>query len=208
MKFYKLTDANGQTKNNTQWGEGVTHAGTGEGPLCGPGWIHFYTDPLLAVLLNPIHGNFQSLRLWETEGEVGARDHGLKVGCKSATTIREIPVPIVRLEQRIRFGILCAKRVYGNVAWNTWADKWLSGEDRGSAAARAAEEAAWAAEAAAWAAWAAAWAAWAAARAAEAAAEEAAEAAAAAAEAAAWAAAAPLDLAAIAAEAMRGEKND
>ena len=137
MKFYKLTDANGQTKNNTQWGEGVTHAGTGEGPLCGPGWIHFYTDPLLAVLLNPIHGNFQSLRLWETEGEVGARDHGLKVGCKSATTIREIPVPIVRLEQRIRFGILCAKRVYGNVAWNTWADKWLSGEDRGIAAARA-----------------------------------------------------------------------
>jgi hypothetical protein len=33
---------------------------------------------------------------------------------------------------------LCAKKVYKGVAWNLWADKWLSGEDRSKSAAYAA----------------------------------------------------------------------
>lgn len=46
------------------------------------------------------------------------------------------------------FAILCAKRVYKEVSWVSWADKWLSGEDRSVAAARAAARAAAAAAAA------------------------------------------------------------
>ena len=206
MKLYKLTDESRQTHNNTQWGAGVTHSGTGEGELCGPGWIHAYTHPLLAVLLNPVHVGFKKPRLWEAEGEVARTDHGLKVGCLSLTTLCELPLPVITTTQRVRFAILCAKEVCKNKQWNAWADAWLSGKDRTkeSARARAAEaarawaaaeaaEAAWAAAEAAEAAWAArAWAAaeaaraWAAAEAAatEAAAAWAAEAAAAAAEAA------------------------
>lgn len=55
MKAYKLTDENHQTRNETQWGENITHYTNGEGELCGPGWLHYYNDPLLAVLLNPVH---------------------------------------------------------------------------------------------------------------------------------------------------------
>jgi hypothetical protein len=144
IKLYKLTDSRGKTRNGTQWGPGVSHSGTGEGELCGPGWIHAYEHPLIAVLLNPIHANFKNPRLWEAEGEVGLRDGQIKCGCKTLTTVREIPLPEITMEMRVRFAILCAKEVCAYLAWNAWADnwnawadKWLSGEDRTQAAAAA-----------------------------------------------------------------------
>jgi hypothetical protein len=154
IKLFKLTDRDGQTRNGTQWGPGVSHSGTGEGGLCGPGWIHAYEHPLIAVLMNPIHADFKNPRLWGAEGEVALRDGQLKCGCKTLTTVREIPLPKITTEMRVRFAILCAKEVYACLSWNAWADKWLSGEDRTQAArARAARtaRAAWvaAAEAAA-----------------------------------------------------------
>ena len=142
-KLYKLTDSCGKTLDDTLWGPGVSHSGTGEGELCGPGWIHAYEHPLIAVLLNPIHANYDSPRLWEAAGVVGLRDGQIKCGCKTLTTVREIPLPKITMEMRVRFAILCAKEVCASsLAWNAWADKWLSGEDRTQAAAQAAEEAA------------------------------------------------------------------
>jgi hypothetical protein len=132
MKCYKLTDEDGQTKNNTQWGENISHTAKGESglPLCSDGWIHFYTNPLLAVFMNPVHANFKSPRLWEAETS-GEELHGpLKSGCKTLTTIKEIPLPEVSITQKIAFGILCAKEVDKDETWNKWADKWLSGENR------------------------------------------------------------------------------
>jgi len=141
--LYKLTDENGQTYNKTQWAEGTTHTTNGEGDLCGPGWIHAYTDPLLAVLLNPLHANFRSPIMWEAEGEIGKTDNGLKVGTTKLTTLRKIPLPEITREQRITFAILCVKEVCSNQNWNKWADCWLNGTDRTEKAA-----AAWAAAAA------------------------------------------------------------
>lgn len=160
MKLYKLTDANGCTKNNTQWGENVTHRaqgyGAGTGDLCSDRYIHAYEHPLLAVLMNPIHANFDRPRLWEAEGEVVTRDGQLKCGCVELTTIREIPVPVMTTDQRVEFAIRCALAVYNETSFVAWANKWLDGADRSAAraawaagaAARAAEAAAWAAEAA------------------------------------------------------------
>jgi hypothetical protein len=184
IKLYKLTDGDGKTWGGTQWGPGVSHSGTGEGELCGPGWIHAYEHPLIAVLMNPLHGDFENPRLWEAEGEVALRDGQIKCGCKTLTTIREIPLPAVTTEMHVRFAILCAKEVCACLSWNAWADKWLSGEDRTQAAAAAAAAAARASASAraAWAAASAARAAWAEAEAASAEAE------AASAEASAWAA--------------------
>jgi hypothetical protein len=143
--LYKLTDGDGQTRGPTQWGPGVSHSGTGEGELCGPGWIHAYEHPLIAVLMNPTHADFKNPRLWEAEGEVGLRDGQLKCGCKALTTVREIPLPSITTEMRVRFAVLCAKEVCAYPAWNAWADKWLSGGDRSEAAAGTAAAAAWAA---------------------------------------------------------------
>jgi hypothetical protein len=142
--LYKLTDSRGKTWDDTLWGPGVSHSGTGEGELCGSGWIHAYEHPLIAVLLNPIHADFKNPRLWEAEGEVVLRDGQLKCGCRTLTTVREIPLPKITTEMRVRFAILCAKEVCAYLAWNAWADnwnawadRWLSGEDRTQAAAAA-----------------------------------------------------------------------
>jgi hypothetical protein len=153
MKIYKLTDENGRTRGNTQWGEGVTHRATGRGTeLCSDGFIHAYEHPLLAVLLNPIHADFANPQLWEAKGRIALRDGQLKCGCKKLTTIRQIPLPEITNEQRVRFAIGCAWQVYDAPAWRSWATGWLTGKDRSE---RAAAEAAAAAEARAAAAWAA-----------------------------------------------------
>ena len=75
-------------------------------------------------------------------------DDGMKVGCKTLTTIRQIPVPKIPAEQRVEIAIRCVLLVYKEEAWVKWANDWLSGKDRTLGAARAAEAAARAAEAA------------------------------------------------------------
>ena len=176
---YKLTDQNMQTYNGCKWVLGEEKTTSGEGELCGPGWLHCYSDPLLAVLLNPIHADYENPRLFRAHvGGTSKPDHGLKSGYTKMTLIEEIPVPAISTAQRVRFAILCAMKVYQDPGFVQWGENWLSGKDRSAEAA----EAAWAA----WAAARAAGAAWAAARAAGAA--EAAAWAVRAAEAAAWAA--------------------
>jgi hypothetical protein len=88
--------------------------------------------------MNPIHAQFESPRLWEAESSGEELHEQLKSGSKTLTTVRELPLPEVSKTQRIAFGILCAKEVCKHKAWNAWADKWLSGEDRTKESARAA----------------------------------------------------------------------
>ena len=146
MKLYKLTDEQDQTKNATQWGEGITNTANGKGDLCGPGWLHAYEDPLLAVLHNPIHGNFKAPHLWEAEGEVKVkRDGQMKIGVTRLTTVKRIDLPTISKVQRTAYGILCAKSVYSDVKWNERTDKWLSGEGRTEASSLAAYAAEYAA---------------------------------------------------------------
>jgi len=164
MKLYKLTDKEGKTRNDTQWADGVTNEAkkSGKGELCSEYYIHAYTHPLLAVFLNPIYGDIKDYRLWEAKGRIAKTDYGLKVGCKSLTTIKEIEPPQVTLVNKIAFGILCALEVNEDPRYKQWAENWLSGKDRSAAAATLSASAAWTARAAAEAAeaaraWAAAW---------------------------------------------------
>lgn len=131
MIKYKLTNADHTTYGGTQWGMGVSHEASGEGGLCGPGYIHYYDTPELAVLLNPIHGKFKDPVLWEVNVE-GTQKHdcGLKSGATRVTTIRTLPLPQVTVEQRVKFGILAVLEVYRGPKFVAWAEGWLSGKDR------------------------------------------------------------------------------
>lgn len=148
--YYKLTNHNGQTRGPTQWGENITHKAVGSSDrLCTESWIHFYRDPILAVLVNPIHARFSNPRLWEGFVPEGEELHEpLKSGSRIFTTTREITLPRITRTQRTIFGILCAKVMYHDPAWNTWADNYISGKDRSIASAAAARAAAYAAHAA------------------------------------------------------------
>lgn len=180
----KLTDENGQTRNGTQWGPGVTHTATGAlgQPLCSDGWIHFYESPEMAAFMNPAHGDFRRPQLWSVSAEPEIRDGELKCGARTVTTVERIPLPEITTKQRVEIAIRLVLCVYKEPKFVVWAEKWLSGEDRTARAARE-TEAVWAAAAKAAVA-----AVWAAEAEAEAAAVWAAEAAVWAAEAAAWAA--------------------
>ena len=188
----KLTDENSLTHGNTLWGPGIRHEATGplDGGLCTNSWIHYYSHPLLAVMLNPIHVNFAKPLGWAVSIEGLTRDdNGLKMGCRALTTLHQIDLPVVTTAQRVRFAILCGQAIIGTdlPEWSTWAEGWLNGTNRAADAAQAAARSA--AQITAWAAWATTWAAWATVRvAAKAAARSAAQAAEAAAQAAVWAA--------------------
>jgi hypothetical protein len=156
---YKLTDEKMQTYNNTQWELQEWKETSGKGELCSPGWLHYYSDPLLAAFLNPIHAKFAAPRLFQVEVAEDAKvleDHGLKLGCTKMRLVQELQFPQVTMEQRVKFGILCALEVYDDAKFVQWANGWLDGADRSKKAADAAAWAAAAARADADAAWAAA----------------------------------------------------
>ena len=137
----KLTNKDGYTKNQTLWGENITHEATGSSnqALCSDGWIHFYEHPLIAVFMNPVHAQLNEPRLYSCliEGEI-EKDGQLKSGCKKLTTLSRLPLPVITSEQRIEIGIRCAMIVYKEQHWSLWAQKWLSGEDRTKKSADAA----------------------------------------------------------------------
>jgi len=136
MKRYKLTDQNMQTYNNFQWELGKEYSTSGKGDLCGPGWLHCYSHPLLAALLNSLHADFKNPRLFLCEATGNHKyDKGLKEGCTTLKLIKEIELPIITLEQRVAFGILCALEVYKEKTFNLWAKNWLNNIDRTNTAA-------------------------------------------------------------------------
>ena len=158
MIGYKLTTQDMTTYRGFRWVIGKPEQTLGDGELCGPGWLHYYESPLLALLHNPIHAVITNPRLWECEiaGEV-KRDNGMKSGCTKLTLLREMTVPTIETDQRVEYAIRCAKTVCKGSSWrtwNAWADKWLDCTDRSDKAAwaawvaGAAARAAWAAEAA------------------------------------------------------------
>ena len=132
MEGYKLTNTLDQTWGGTQWGEGVEHTATGPGVgFCTPDLIHFYDHPLLAVLHNPIHVNYQPALLWRGEAmDPVYSDMGIKWGCKRFRTLERTPLPKITPTQITAYGILCALEVYQEPSWRAWAKAWLDGTDR------------------------------------------------------------------------------
>ena len=140
MIKYKLTNQKMQTYKGFQWklGEWQEAQGGSDKELCSNGWLHCYDSPLLAILHNPIHANIHNPRLFEVEVDGEFKDDkGIKCGYKKMRLVREIPVPKITTEQRIKYAILCVKQIYTGKKWNIWADNWLSNVDRTAATANA-----------------------------------------------------------------------
>ena len=146
MKLYKLTDQNFLTFNKTLWGENITHdlgkfTGDRKLVLCTKDVIHTYTHPLQAIFFQPIHGAIKNPILWEAEGDIIISDY-TKVGVRKLTTIKQIFLPILTLEEKIEIGIRCTLKIYTAACFITWAKDWLSGKDRSKKSARTAKAAA------------------------------------------------------------------
>ena len=64
---YKLTDSKMRTFNGFQWELEKWYKKTRERDLCSPDWLHFYSNPLVGLFLNPIHANIKNPRLFRAE---------------------------------------------------------------------------------------------------------------------------------------------
>jgi len=162
MIIYKLTRQDRTTRDGFKYppkGSKLPEL-DGKGELCSKHWYHGYAHPLLAVLNAPVHVSPDYTKMIEIEvPEVYAPDQ-MKLGFTMGVVGKDVPLPKVTLEQKIRYAIGCACSVYEEKSFRKWADDWISGKDRSTrAVARAAARVAWAARAVARAARAAAWAA-------------------------------------------------
>ena len=137
MIAYKLLDQELFSNNGKfQWEIGKTY--TIEKPgneMCSDEVFHCYNHPILAVLLNRLHVNIRNPRLFEIEVPEFVNNDGLKFASKSQTLVKELDLPTITNDQRLEFAIRVAKLVCDDEKWNSWADKWLSGEDRSSSSA-------------------------------------------------------------------------
>lgn len=128
---YKLTSQDLTTYNGFQWTLNEWKETVGGWELCSPGWLHCYSHPLIAILLNRIHANIHNPRLFkcEVEGKT-LDDRGLKEGWTRMRLIEEMQIPRVSQNQSIAFAILCALEVSQNQCFIEWANNWLSGKNR------------------------------------------------------------------------------
>lgn len=124
MVLYKIINNNRRRACGLTWGPGVTHR-LPHGHL-----FDVYRSPLLAALMNPAHEEFDSMHLWEADGEV-VNSTGYSIGVNSLTTIREVPLPEVTTTQRVAFAILAVRAAASKIDWCRWADGWISGYRRG-----------------------------------------------------------------------------
>ena len=139
MTGYKLTDKDGYTRRGesgeTLWTEGATLETDGSGALCGSGWIHYYQDPHVAVLMNCQQGAYdlETALMWEVEaGGVDEHAYDHKSGTTRLTTVRRIDMPTLSREERVEIAIRYAMPGVGdtNPDWTSWANNWLDGTDR------------------------------------------------------------------------------
>ena len=116
MRLIKLTDKNGFTRNNTKWGNNVTHFVSkpcNNPQLCTKDVIHAYRDVFDALLYNKQDADFRDPKYYIAKGKVVVKDDH-KVGCYQLTTIKEIQIPKWSLKKNIIFrlyAIYCAEAV-------------------------------------------------------------------------------------------------
>ena len=140
---YKLLNQDLISYGNCKWELFVWKETDGIGELCSSGWLHCYSNPILGLILNPIHANINNPRLFKVEVDGKTlNDNGLKEGWSRMRIIEEMDVPNITLTQKIGFGIYCSLEVYKEKDYVTWANKWLSGEDRTIVSAKAVANAA------------------------------------------------------------------
>jgi hypothetical protein len=142
--LYKLTDSDDRTFGNTKWGENIIHRAAGQvvskddptkvmndkPSLCSSYWLHAYTNPVIAILVSPMHVDFVNPNLWVCTGKPKIMDADGKVGCTKLTTHYRMVCPIVSETTRICWAMRCLSKVYKEDAFNLWANNWVSGYER------------------------------------------------------------------------------
>lgn len=135
QSVYKFTDQNNCTFNQSVWVPGRWKQTSGEGELCGLGWLHAYNDPLVAIFMNRTN---LDTKLWSAEGSGEFKnDNGLKCGFTKLRILKNIKLPEISDEKRIEVALHCAIIAgVGDRSFTNWSTKWITGKDRSAKSAR------------------------------------------------------------------------
>ena len=136
MKVYKLFKPDMTTYEGYEWKVGRRETILSRGKcLCSRDVFHGYRSPELAVLLNPIHANYNPAVLFVCEVPKIVVDDGTKIGFKSCVPLNRVSMPEVTTIISVTFGILSVLAVSKDKNFKKWAHNWLSGKNRSSGAA-------------------------------------------------------------------------
>lgn len=133
---YACTDYDNRAPGGRFWKAGATYLGKGSTEDGGANWLPYYPSPKMALLLNPMDGNFKNPNVWEVE----VQDAPQTPGHTSVRALRVLPHVRLAPEDSVRFALLVALQAYrtglfpGEFA--RWARAWLAGQDRSGEAAR------------------------------------------------------------------------
>lgn len=128
----KWVSENMMTMNDTKWVVGVPNELPEKDKLmlCEPGLFHYMKHPLIAIMFKYFNLCEDYSKLYEVKPEGKIVEGWDKCGATKLTLIKQLEIPKITDAQQVAFGILCAKEVYKEPKFVSWADKWLSGEDR------------------------------------------------------------------------------
>ena len=85
--------------------------------MCTDEVIHAYRSPEIAAFANEIHAEIRSPLCWSARGRVLVED-GLKVGCKTLTTLETVPLPVLTREYKTKIALITA--IEENLAPPPW----------------------------------------------------------------------------------------
>jgi len=129
MKLYKLVSRlYSGAIYHTEWQFGVAAKELSSWPICSRTWYYGYIHPLLAAFFRLAHVPSYDTLL-EGEGKIGYID-AAKVGMTVFTPEREVPLPVITIEQFVEIGIRVSLLLPQSNAYREWAEDWLSGKDR------------------------------------------------------------------------------
>lgn len=116
-KRYKFLTSRKESYAGTRWEIGKWKKVDGKVKrLCSSSWLHCYCDPILAVLHDRIHGAYMEYstgcKLYEVEVKGKSLTEGqIKEGWTEMRVKRQISIPKITLEIRLRYAIMCAIKV-------------------------------------------------------------------------------------------------
>lgn len=135
MKKYVVTDSQGNAPNRVKLASGKFTLPVGTDRDVFVRLSRQCCDsPLQAVLTCPNPTNAENTKVfllnrWETK--TGTDNN------QGYTIVKEVPVPVVSLEQKVAFAIAAVSEIYRERDFVAWADDWLSGKNRTAESAQA-----------------------------------------------------------------------
>lgn len=138
MQLYLIADTEGHLEDDRvlKCGKTIQVAGSKDDPLAKfKGSVH--TSPLVAVLtfpemLDTHNSKMFSVNRWRVDVD--------STNPQTYTVVKEVPVPVVTLGQKVAFAVATVKEIFHDAEFVKWAEDWLSGKDRSEQAAKKCRE--------------------------------------------------------------------